>query len=50
MHTKKGCHRFYPHDFSRDGKIKLDKEAKLGEEMMLVCDEEEIKREYGWMM
>eukprot|EP00347_Sterkiella_histriomuscorum_P006332 403353158 len=47
LNTERASCRFFPHDFSKEGKIaQLEMDAKLGEEMIIEFDEDEILREY----
>lgn len=43
--TDQGSYKFMPSDFSKEGgdKLKLTSDACLGEELMIVFDEEELK-------
>lgn len=43
--TDNACCQFFPADFSKENasKLKLEREAKLGDELMIMFDEEDIK-------
>ncbi|CDW86473.1 UNKNOWN [Stylonychia lemnae] len=45
LNSDKGCHTYFPHNFSQKGKLELDKGATLGDEMLISFDEDEIKAE-----
>ena len=45
LHTDMACCQFMPNDFSKKGKLKLTEEAKLGEELLIMFDEEDIKKQ-----
>ncbi|CDW88955.1 ph domain-containing protein [Stylonychia lemnae] len=46
VETEKSSCRFFPHDFSKDGKIAMTGDNKLGDEMLIEFDEEQIKKDY----
>ena len=45
LESDKACHRFMPNNFSSSKELTLKNGANLGEELMIVFDEEDIKKE-----
>eukprot|EP00347_Sterkiella_histriomuscorum_P016113 403354443 len=47
LDTQIGCHQFMPNDFCSKGKIKMkiEKDAMLGEELMIQFDEDDVNKE-----
>ena len=44
--TQKASSSFYPCDFASDGKVQLQGEARLGEELVITFDEERLQQDY----
>ena len=42
---ERGCHRYMPSDFQSGKGLELEKEATLGEELMIVFDDEDVRKE-----